>query len=289
MREVLKKVRRLEIKARRMVDQIFAGEYHAVFKGKGLEFDEVRPYQAGDDIRSIDWNVTARNGELYIKKFKEERELTLFILFDMSRSEDFGIERENKMRIGIEIAALLAFSAMKNNDRVGLATFTRDIEKYFPPRKGRNHVLAFIRHLFDAVPKYSTTRIDVALDFVLSVLKRKGILIIISDFIDQDYEKQLIQLNKKHEVILVHLYHPQEVIAAGKGIVPLWEVESQRVYWLSLNSAGMRKKTQLVFEKRREFLQKLCRKYKMGYVEINTQTDYVPTLERFFKRRATGL
>ncbi len=289
MKEILQKVRRIEIKIRRMVDRTFAGEYHAVFKGRGLEFDEVRPYQPGDDIRSIDWNVTARNGQLFIKKFREERELTLFFLFDVSKSEDYGQGDENKLRMGTEILALLAFSAMKNNDRVGMALCTDQVEKYFPPRKGKNYVLQCISFLLTFQPQKRITSIKPALEFVYQVMKRRGIIVVISDFIDDDFEQKLVKLHQKHEVILIHLYHPGEVVFPDRGIVPLFDVESGRERWVYLRSLNRNKMAKKVLENRIFLLKKLSKKYKIDYISINTQEDYIPAIERFFKERVARL
>ena len=220
MKELLKKVRKLEIKTRRKVDATFAGEYHSAFKGQGLEFDEVRLYQYGDDIRSIDWNVTAKSGDVYIKKFKEEREQTMFVLFDISGSEEFGREDENKLQIGTEIAAILAFSAMKNNDKIGLATFTDRIERFYQPRKGRSHILSVIRGLLQHKMRSNKTNIGAAIEWVSRILKRKSIFILISDFLDENYETAVKHLARKHEVILIRLFNPKEVMRAGAGMIP---------------------------------------------------------------------
>ncbi len=289
MKEILQKVRRIEIKIRRMVDRTFAGEYHAVFKGRGLEFDEVRPYQPGDDIRSIDWNVTARNGELFIKKFREERELTLLFLFDVSKSEDYGAGRENKLRIGTEIVALLAFSAMKNNDRVGLAVFTDRVEKYIPPRKGRNHILRCISFLLSFKPENKFTKLEPALDFVYRMMKKRGIIVVISDFIDESYERKLVQLHQKHEVILIHLFHPGETHLPQRGIVPLEDVESEIVKWVFLNTLTRGREVEKVLVHRREALIRISKKYKIDYLFINTQDEFIPVIERFFRKRTNRI
>lgn len=228
MKDIFQKVRRLEIKTRRLVDNTFAGEYQTAFKGQGLEFDEVRPYQYGDDIRTIDWNVTAKTGEVFIKKFREEREQTLFVLFDISGSGDFGPAEENKRLIGTEIAAILAFSALKNNDKIGLATFSDEIEKYYKPNKGRKHILKLVRGLLTHTNKSEKTKLAMALDFVRHTLRRRSILLIISDFLDKDYEQSLKQLGKRHEVILIRLFHPNELFSMGSGIIPVIDIETRR-------------------------------------------------------------
>ena len=285
MKDLLKKVRRLEVKIRRMVDNTFAGEYHSAFKGQGLEFDEVRLYQYGDDIRTIDWNVTAKTGQVYIKQFREEREQTLFVLFDVSGSENFGPGEENKLIIGTEIAAILAFSALKNNDKIGLATFSDQIEKFYKPQKGRKHILTIVRGLLSHQRESDQTNLDLALDFVKHTLKRYGILIVISDFLDKGFERSLIQLNKKHEIILIRLYHPNELFQMGVGTIPVIDIETHRRRWLNAGDIGYRKLLNENFEKIDQRLQALCRRYRMGYISINTQKDYFPVLEKYFKRR----
>jgi len=284
-KELLKKIRKIEIKIRKMVESTFAGEYHSAFKGQGLEFDEVRPYQYGDDIRSIDWNVTAKTGQVFIKKFREEREQTLFVLFDVSGSENFGVNQENKLLIGTEIASILAFSALKNNDKIGLATFTDQIEKLFKPGKGRKHILAIVRSLLTSGQMHLKTNINHALEFVLKSLKRKSILIIISDFIDQNYERSLIQLSRKHEVILIRLYNPKEILESGSGIIPIVDMESGRMSWLNAANTGARQKLQTNFLAIDRNLEQLAKKYKIGYMSVNTSKDYIPVLERFFKEK----
>ena len=285
MKEVLKKVRKLEIKIRKMVDSTFAGEYHSAFKGQGLEFDEVRPYQYGDDIRTIDWNVTAKTGQVYIKQFREEREQTLFVLFDVSGSGDFGPAEENKRLIGMEIASILSFSALKNNDKIGLATFSDRLEKYYKPNKGRKHILKIVRGVLTHENKSEQTDVNFALDFVKHTLKRRSILIIISDFLDEGYEKSLTQLSQKHEVILIRLFHPNEVFYMGTGTIPVIDIESNRQRWLNAGDVGYRKQLNESFDKIDQNLQEICTRNKIGYISINTREDYLPVMEKFFRQR----
>ena len=285
MKELLKKVRRLEIKVRRMVESTFAGEYQSAFKGQGLEFDEVRPYQYGDDIRSVDWNVSARNGSLFIKKFREEREQTLFVLFDVSGSEEVGPGTENKKLIGTEIAAILAFSALKNNDKMGLATFSDQIESYFKPARGRKHVLKIIRELLVHTPQHSQTNITSALEFATHTLPRRSILILISDFLDQEYEKALRRIALQHEVIAIRLFHPNEVFQSGVGIVPMMDIEHHQTRWINTGDIGYRKQLSDAFEQQTAHLPHFCQIHRIGYLSINTQEDYFPVLDQFFKRR----
>jgi uncharacterized protein (DUF58 family) len=285
MKELLKKVRKLEIKTRRKVDSTFAGEYHSAFKGQGLEFDEVRLYQFGDDIRSIDWNVTAKTGEVYIKKFKEEREQTMFVLFDISGSEDFGRLDENKMQIGTELAAIMAFSAMKNNDKIGLATFTDRVERHFAPSKGRGHILAIIKGLLQPKARSNQTNIAAAVEWVSKTLPRKSLFIIISDFLDEGYETSLKHLSRKHEVILIRLFNPNELMPAGAGMVPVFDRESGKQVWVNSGDGGFRKKVSLRFEEIVTGLQKLSKRNRIDFLSIDTSQDHVQALETFFRKR----
>ncbi|MEL6673733.1 MAG: DUF58 domain-containing protein [Bacteroidota bacterium] len=285
MKDILKKVRRLEIKIRKMVDSTFAGEYHSAFKGQGLEFDEVRPYQYGDDIRTIDWNVTAKTGKVFIKQFKEEREQTLFVLFDISGSGDFGPAEENKRLIGMEIASILAFSALKNQDKFGLATFSDQIESYYKPKKGRKHILKIVQGVLTHENKSDRTDIQLALDFMQHTLKRRSILLIISDFLDRDYERSLVQLSRKHEVILIRLFHPNEVFSMGTGTIPVFDIESRRMRWLNAGDVGYRKQLNESFESIETHLLDICRRNRIDYLSINTKEDYIPVLEKYFRQR----
>lgn len=285
MKDILRKVRKLEIKIRKMVESTFAGEYHTAFKGQGLEFDEVRLYQYGDDIRTIDWNVTAKTGQVYIKKFREEREQTLFVLFDVSGSGDFGPQDENKRLIGMEIASIMAFSALKNNDKFGLATFSDRIEKFYKPNKGRKHILKIVRGVLTNTNKSEQTDINFALEFIKHTLKRRSILIIISDFLDEDYERTLVHLGRKHEVILIRLFHPNEVFQMGTGTIPVLEIESGRQTWLNAGNAAYRQQLNDNFMQVEKNLEALCKKNKMDMLSVNTQEDYIPVLENYFKKR----
>lgn len=285
MKELLKKVRRLEIKTKRMVDSTFAGEYHSAFKGQGLEFDEVRPYQFGDDIRAIDWNVTAKTGEPFIKTFREEREQTMFVLFDVSASEDFGRGSENKLVVGTEIAAILAFSAMRNNDKIGLATFTDRIERFYAPKKGRKHILAIIRGLLQHKNRNKKTNIAQAVDWVQRTVKRKSIFIVISDFLDEGYANSLKHLARRHEVILVRLFNPHEVLSVGVGTIPVYDNESGRMIWLNSGDTGYRKTVAERFNAIAEDLSKLGKRHQMDLLSIDTSEDYILQLEKFFRKR----
>lgn len=285
MKEVLKKIKRLEIKIRKVVDSTFAGEYQSAFKGQGLEFDEVRLYQYGDDVRTIDWNVTAKTGQVFIKQFREEREQTLFVLFDVSGSGDFGPMEENKRLIGMEIASLLAFSALRNNDKFGLLSFSDRIEQYFKPNKGRKHILKIVKGVLTHINRSEQTNIQFAIDFLRRTLKRRSIVILISDFLDEDYETSLIQLARKHEVILLRLFHPNEVFHAGAGTIPVMDIETGRERWLNAGDAAYRQGLETRFAEIDQQLQTLADRNRFDFLAINTQEDYVPVLERYFRRR----
>lgn len=285
MRELIRKVRKLEIKTRKLVENTFAGEYHSAFKGQGLEFDEIRPYQYGDDIRSIDWNVTAKTGEAYIKLFREEREQTLFVLFDISGSENFGADKNNKLVIGTEIAAILAFSAMKNSDKIGMATFTDRVERFFRPSKGRKHVLAIVRSLMQHKAQSKRTNIRQAVDFIRKTVRKRSVVLIISDFLDENYAESLTKLSKLHEVILIRLYNPREVMKHGTGIIPFYDLESGRLVWMNSSSAGIRAQAGKAFEKIESDLFALSKRQQMDYLSLSTDEDYVMALEKFFRKR----
>lgn len=285
MKDVLKKIKRLEIKIRKVVDSTFAGEYQSAFKGQGLEFDEVRLYQYGDDVRTIDWNVTAKTGQVYIKQFREEREQTLFVLFDVSGSGDFGPMEENKRLIGMEIASLLAFSALRNNDKFGLLSFSDRVEQYYKPNKGRKHILKIVKGVLTHINRSEQTNLQFAIDFLRRTQKRRSIVILISDFLDEGYETSLIQLARKHEVILMRLFHPNEVFHIGAGTIPVMDIETRQQRWLNAGDAAYRQALESRFSQIDEQLQGLADRHRFDFLAINTQNDYVPVLERYFKRR----
>lgn len=285
MKELLRKVKKLEIKTRKMVESTFAGEYHSAFKGQGLEFDEVRLYQFGDDIRSIDWNVTAKTGQVYIKQFREEREQTMFVLFDVSGSEDFGSGFENKLLVGTEIAAILSFSAMKNSDKIGLATFSDRIERFFSPKKGRSHILSIIRGLLQHKREGSGTNINAALDFIKKTLKRRAILFIVSDFLDENYEKSLQYLSRKHDLILIHLFNPQEILTRSSGIIPVRDMESGRIRWMNSSATGYGAVLRAKFQQKQDMLENLAKRHNIDYLRIDTSRDHIQDLESFFRKR----
>ncbi len=286
--ELMKKIRRIEIRTRRYVNDSFAGEYHSVFKGRGMEFDEVRPYQGGDDIRTIDWNVTARTGEPHVKRYVEERELTVMLLVDASGSEDFGSVQRFKRELAAELTAVLAFAATTNNDRVGLVMFTDQIELIIPPRKGRTHVLRLIRELLAFKPKGRGTDIKLALDTVTRLLKRRGILFLVSDFIaDADkYHRALAVTNRRHDLVAVDLYDPLEKNIQDIGILSLQDPETEEVVWVDTSNNAWRQSYQQRLQLLEMDKQRIFHKSKVSRIRIGTNEDYTNPLMSFFNERA---
>ena len=240
-KSLLKKVRKIEIKTRRLSDNVFGGEYHSTFKGRGMTFSEVRQYQFGDDVRSIDWNVTARYNEPFVKVFEEERELTLMLVVDVSGSEAFGTKTQFKREILTEIAATLAFSALKNNDKVGLLLFSDQVELFIPPKKGRSHILRIIRELLEFKPQSFKTNISNALEFLTGVIKKKAIVFVLSDFMDEGYSKTLRITAKKHDLTGIRVYDSVETKLPKLGIVPIRDSETGLVQWVNTFSKRIRK------------------------------------------------
>jgi uncharacterized protein (DUF58 family) len=284
-KELFKKIRRLEIRTKGMVDNVFGGEYHSAFKGRGIEFAEVRPYQIGDDIRNIDWNVSARTGETYVKVFEEEREQTLMLLVDVSGSEDFGSQEKLKREIAAEICALIAFSAIQNNDKVGLVLFTDAVELFVPPKKGRRHVLRLIRELFAHEPASRGTDLGGALRHTLHILRRQSIVLVISDFFDAAYERPLRATAQRHDTVAVHLQDPREAELPNMGLVELTDAETGDTVWVDTRSADARRAFQSEAEARQTQTANLMRKARVDYVPIRTDADYVEPLVRFFRQR----
>ncbi len=267
------------------MNNVFGGEYHSAFKGRGMEFAEVRPYQIGDDIRNIDWNVSARTGETYVKVFEEEREQTLMLVVDVSGSGWFGTQTKFKQEIAAEICAIVAFSAIQNNDKVGMLLFSDQVEKLVPPKKGRQHVLRLIRDLFAHEPASQGTNIGVALDHVIRVLKRRSIVILVSDFLDRDYERQLRVLRSRHDVVAVQIVDPREEDLPAMGLVHLTDPETGETVVLDTSS---RRSREAFFEQarsRRARTDNLFRKLQLDRVIISTSDDFVDPLVQFFRRR----
>lgn len=283
--EILKKVRKIEIKTRRLSDHIFSGEYHSHFKGRGMTFSEVRQYQYGDDIRNIDWNVTARYNEPFVKVFEEERELTMLLMVDVSGSEFFGTQTQTKKDTLTEIAATLAFSAIQNNDKVGLLLFTDEIELYIPPKKGRSHVLRIIRELIEFHPKSKKTNITNALEFLSGVLKKKAIIFMLSDFMDTDYEHALKIVGKKHDVTGIRIYDKREMDIPNLGLVPILDAESGQTHLVNTSSKRIRTNYKAYYLKKMDYYKNAFTKSGSGIISARTDQDYVKQLLGYFKRK----
>ncbi len=284
-KELLKKVRKIEIKTRRLSNNIFGGEYHSAFKGRGMTFSEVRNYQFGDDVRTIDWNVTARYNEPFIKVFEEERELTLMLLVDISGSELFGTGNALKKNIVTEISATLAFSALQNNDKVGLILFSDNIELYIPPSKGKTHVLRIIRELIEFKPSSKKTNISKALEFLIGVIKKKSIAFILSDFIADNYEKTLKIAANKHDVTGIRIYDKMEETIPNLGIVPMYDQETEEIKLIDTSSSTLREKYEFFNMNNYNRFSQLFTKNGAGVLSCRTDQSYVKKLLNYFKTR----
>jgi len=287
--ELLKKVRHIEISTRNIVNEVFSGEYHSVFKGRGMEFSEVREYQPGDDVRSIDWNVSARMGHPYVKVFEEERELTVMLLVDVSSSGNFGTSEQMKREIAAELSAVLAFSAIKNNDKVGLIIFSDKIEKFIPPRKGKQHALRVIREILFFKPLEATTNLNSALEFLSRVIKRKSTVFLISDFLCENYEKALKMANKKHDIIALSITDPREVSLPDVGLIDLEDAETRETIVIDTSSAEIRSEFSERSKKVHNALTELFKRVGVDHINIMTDRSYVDPINRFFKMRARRL
>jgi uncharacterized protein (DUF58 family) len=284
-KEILRRVRQIEIRTQSVVDAILSGEYKSVFKGKGMEFSEVRMYAEGDDIRSIDWNVTARMGEPYVKKLVEERELTVMLMVDASASGNFGTVSKMKAEIAVELCALLAFSAIKNNDRVGLCIFTSEVEKYIPPKKGKKHVLRVIRELLYFKPSKPGTDITEALRYLNRVQRKKAVVFLVSDFMADGYEPVLRTVARRHDCIAVTLSDPREQELVNVGLIELEDPETGERMLVDSGSRAFREYYARQVAGRQAALTSFFRSARIDEIPITTAGDYVDPLVRFFKRR----
>lgn len=284
-KEILQKVQLLEIRTKGIVNTIFGGEYQSAFKGRGMEFSEVRAYTFGDDVRQIDWNVTARSNEPYIKVFEEEREQTLMLCVDISTSGLFGSHRQTKMELATELSAVLAFSAIKNGDKVGMVLFSDRIEKVIPPKKGKNHVLRLIREIFATKPSGKKTDIQSALKYLGKLVSRRAIIVLLSDFEDQNYEKQLKTINRKHDLVNIVIRDRLEDTLPELGLLRLQDPETGQMTVVDTSSNTVRKAYQIERKKQREMLLTFFRKHQMDHVELYTNESYVKSLSGFFQRR----
>ncbi len=290
--ELLKKVRKIEIKTRGLSKNIFAGEYHSAFKGRGMAFSEVREYQYGDDIRSIDWNVTARFNHPYIKIFEEERELTVMLLVDISNSRSFGTQSKLKKSLITEIAAVLSFSAIQNNDKIGVILFSDKVEKFISPKKGRTHILRIIRELLEFEPQNKETNISEALRYLTNAIKKRSTAFIISDFIDDNpqtglprFDEALKIANKKHDVIALKIYDKRETELPDVGLIRLKDAETGRFSWVDTSSEQIRNHYSDWWRKNEQLTNEILSKSGVDFVSISTNEDYVKPLIKLFKKR----
>ena len=284
-KDILKKIQQIQIHTRRLVNEAFVGEYHSVFKGRGMEFDEVREYQPGDEIRTIDWNVTARMGHPFIKRYVEERELTVMLLVDVSASGNFGSIKHLKNEVATEICAILALSAIKNNDKVGMIMFTDKIEKFIPPKKGPKHVLRVIRELLCTQPTGKGTNISVALEYLNKITHRRTISFIVSDFIANDYAHALRIANKKHDMITITIVDPREQELPNVGFIELRDAESDEILLLDTADSLARKEFGALNNRRRQEQSRLFRSMGVDEILINTNRHHVEPIVRFFRMR----
>jgi uncharacterized protein (DUF58 family) len=284
--EIFKKVRKIEIKTRGLSNHIFSGQYHSVFKGRGMAFSEVREYQYGDDIRNIDWNVTARFNHPYIKIFDEERELTVMLLIDVSGSNQFGTQQNNKQNQITEIAAVLAFSAIHNNDKVGVIFFSNKIEKFIPPKKGTSHILRIIRELIDFVPQNTETDITGALRYFTNVIKKRCTAFLLSDFLTNGFEDAMKIGNKKHDLIAVNIYDVRETEIPDMGLIRMRDAESGKSIWVDSSDKKVREAYRKWHLRNASYLYEVALKSGVDLVKIRTDEDYVKPLIGLFKRRS---
>ena len=284
-KELLKKVRKIEIKSKGLSNHIFSGEYHSAFKGRGMSFSEVREYQYGDDIRNIDWNVTARFKTPYVKIFEEERELTVMLLVDVSDSSFFGTKGMMKNHLITELSAVLSFSAINNNDKVGMILFSDHIEKFIPPKKGKTHILRIISDLLTHEPGQNKTDIDLALGYFTNVMKKKTIAFLISDFIDMDYERSLDLAARKHDLIGIHVTDPMEEQLPDLGMIPLRDAETGESHWVNTSSKSLRTKHKADYLRRKDICTTAFRRAGADLLYVRTDRPYVQTLMNFFKKR----
>ena len=285
--ELLSKVRKIEIKAKGLSQNVFAGEYHSAFKGRGMTFSEVREYQYGDDVRDIDWNVTARQNRPYVKVYEEERELTVMLLVDVSGSKNFGAVGEMKQDYITEVAATLAFSAIENNDKVGVIFFSDKIEKFIPPKKGRKHILLVIRELLYFKPENKGTNVGLALEYLTSVIKKRCTTFLISDFIDdKDYYKPLSIANSKHDVMALQIYDQRETQLPDVGLMRVYDAETGAERWIDTSSSRVRKAVDRWWYEQQRKLNDTVQRARVDLVSMATHEDYVKALLLMFKKRA---
>lgn len=284
--ELLKKVRKIEIKTRGLSSQIFSGEYHSAFKGRGMAFSEVREYIPGDDIRTIDWNVTARFNTPYVKVFEEERELNVVLLVDVSASGNFGTQKQIKQDLITELCAVIAFSASTNNDKIGVIFFSDKIEKFIPPKKGKSHILRIIRELINFEPQNTGTNVSQAMKFLTNAIKKRSIAFVISDFIDQGFEDAVKIANKKHDIVALRVYDKAEMQIPKIGLIKLKDNETGKIKWVDTSSNAFQKEMKIQQLKTDERLKDAFSRAGVDYTRISTQEGYIKPLMNLFKKRA---
>jgi uncharacterized protein (DUF58 family) len=285
MKEILKKLRKYEIKIRKALTSQMQGDYHSIFKGSGLEFDDVRSYQYGDDVRAIDWNVTAKGHGTFIKTFKEEKEQNVFFILDVSASQEIGTVGKQKIDIGKEICALLAMSAIKEGSQSGLICFSDEKEKYIKPGKGIKQSYQIVSNIFSLVPNSKGTDLAKAFRYTLNLLKKKSIVVLVSDFIDENYEHDLKALAKSHDLVVIHISDVRETKFPRLGIIPLEDKESNKILWMNTSSSGFRKMVNQKYKPNQTELEKFCHRHGANYLNVSTDEDYVPKLIKLFKVR----
>lgn len=282
---LLKKLRKYEIAIRKAITTQMQGDFHSVFKGSGITFDDVREYQYGDDVRTIDWNATAKGHSVYVKTFKEEREQVVYMLLDVSASQEIGDPGHQKVDIGKEICGVLALSAIKEGSQVGLLCFSEQKEAYVRPGKGDKHAYQLISKLYNLEPVSTKTDLKAAANYLLNIIKRRSIIIAVSDFVDDDYMYKLKALARRHDLIIVHLSDKRETNLPSLGIVPVYDKESRRTLWINSSSSFFRKKISTSYSDRRAALEDFCKKHQANYLPIDTSEDYVPKLINLFRIR----
>ena len=284
-KRIIQKVKHIEIRTKGLVNDLFGGEYHSAFKGQGMTFSEVREYYPGDDIRMIDWNVTARNNTPFVKIYEEERELTVYIMVDVSHSGGFGTVSQLKSDLAAEIAAVLGFSAIKNQDKVGLILFSSEVEKYISPQKNKSHILRLIREVLFHKSSKKGTAIRNAIDFLMNVSKRKAVVFLISDFIDNGFWSSLKLANKKHDLIGIRIYDPAEISLPDLGLIKMFDPENENEFWVDTSSKKEKKLSKKSISENWEKFNNICKKNKFDVINISTNEDYVEPIMNFFNQR----
>ncbi len=282
LKEILARTRRLQLNIQRLMNSQFRGEYRSAFKGTGLEFDEVRAYQYGDDVRAVDWNVSARMNQLYVKLFREERELSLFVMIDTSGSSEFGAQSQTKWQVSLEFFALLAFSTLRNNDRFGGLAFSDRTEAFFPLSKGRNHVMRSLSQLVELQPLSRQTRLSQAFETVRRSLKRRTLLFVLSDFLDLSYEESLRAVAYRHDVVLVRLFHPAESLHEFEGLIPIQGLEHRHLDWLCRSAGSQASLAEERFHRIDSQLAQMATQFQTGYLNLDITREWLPLVEKFF-------